>query len=237
MKKENVSLRLFDRFIRVVCALFAIAIPAFALTSCSGIDYISAEEKDGIVGYFRERLSQTSPIDGDTVYWTKNGSVYHLYADCRFLSESDNVRHGSVAQCGRSDVCSLCEKARLLLENETDETAMITSVIVESELEAEVGEVSSDTATETTAALTEASEPIAPVAVTPSEPISEAPETTAAEDSDSSQAPETGTVYWTPGGSVWHSDPNCGALKRSSEVLSGSVDDSGKSRGCKICSK
>lgn len=43
------------------------------------------------------------------------------------------------------------------------------------------------------------------------------------------------TVYWTPNGEVYHSTPNCPSLSRSKTILSGSISDSGKSRGCKNC--
>ena len=46
----------------------------------------------------------------------------------------------------------------------------------------------------------------------------------------------SGTVYWTPGGSVYHKSRNCPTLKRSRIVYSGSIADSGKPRACKVCS-
>lgn len=45
-----------------------------------------------------------------------------------------------------------------------------------------------------------------------------------------------GTVYWTPSGSVYHTDPDCPTLSRSRTVLSGSISASGKPRACKVCS-
>lgn len=44
-----------------------------------------------------------------------------------------------------------------------------------------------------------------------------------------------GTVYWTPGGEVYHSTPNCPSLGRSKTICSGTIAQSGKSRGCKNC--
>lgn len=44
-----------------------------------------------------------------------------------------------------------------------------------------------------------------------------------------------GTVYWTPGGSVYHSTKNCPTLSRSKTILSGSVSDCPKPRACKVC--
>lgn len=43
------------------------------------------------------------------------------------------------------------------------------------------------------------------------------------------------TVYWTPKGEVYHSTPNCSSLKRSSQIFSGTISQSGKPRGCKLC--
>ena len=43
------------------------------------------------------------------------------------------------------------------------------------------------------------------------------------------------TVYWVSGGSVYHTTPNCVTLKRSSNIQSGSISESGKGRCCKVC--
>lgn len=45
----------------------------------------------------------------------------------------------------------------------------------------------------------------------------------------------SGTVYWTPSGSVYHVSRNCPTLARSKTVYSGSRAASGKSRCCKVC--
>lgn len=48
------------------------------------------------------------------------------------------------------------------------------------------------------------------------------------------------TVYWTPGGEVYHKTENCVSLKRSRTIKEGSVDDAknaGKSRPCKLCAR
>lgn len=46
---------------------------------------------------------------------------------------------------------------------------------------------------------------------------------------------ESQTVYWTPGGSVYHSSKSCPSLAKSKNVKSGTVKESGKSRLCKKC--
>ena len=43
------------------------------------------------------------------------------------------------------------------------------------------------------------------------------------------------TVYWVSGGTVWHKSENCPSLSRSSNIHSGTVEESGKSRGCSNC--
>ena len=44
-----------------------------------------------------------------------------------------------------------------------------------------------------------------------------------------------GTVYWTPGGSVYHSTPDCPTLSRSHTILHGSLGSCPKGRACKVC--
>ncbi len=45
----------------------------------------------------------------------------------------------------------------------------------------------------------------------------------------------SGTVYWTPSGSVYHRSRGCRSLARSKTVYSGSIASSGKPRVCKNC--
>ena len=52
---------------------------------------------------------------------------------------------------------------------------------------------------------------------------------------DSGGSGSYGTVYWVPGGTVWHSTPDCSTLSRSKTILSGSIAESGKPRGCYVC--
>lgn len=53
--------------------------------------------------------------------------------------------------------------------------------------------------------------------------------------SSSSEPSRSGTVYWTPGGSVYHYSSNCPTLSRSRTIYRGTISQSGKSRGCKVC--
>ena len=45
----------------------------------------------------------------------------------------------------------------------------------------------------------------------------------------------SGTVYWTPSGSVYHKSRSCPTLSRSRVIHSGSIAQSGKPRCCKVC--
>ena len=60
----------------------------------------------------------------------------------------------------------------------------------------------------------------------------------APEASEQSAVPQSGAVYWTPGGEKYHSTQDCPSLARSSTILSGSISEaqaSGKSEPCKNC--
>lgn len=47
---------------------------------------------------------------------------------------------------------------------------------------------------------------------------------------------DSGVVYWTPSGSVYHKSPDCPTLSRSKTINKGTIPQSGKTKGCKICS-
>ena len=52
--------------------------------------------------------------------------------------------------------------------------------------------------------------------------------------------PNKSTVYWAKGGSVWHTHRDCGSLKKSKEIFSGSVEEAkeeGKTKLCSYCEK
>ncbi|MGI6154177.1 MAG: hypothetical protein ACOYJB_10205, partial [Christensenellaceae bacterium] len=42
-------------------------------------------------------------------------------------------------------------------------------------------------------------------------------------------------VYWVDGGDVYHQTRNCATLSRSTNIHSGTAEQSGKSRACKVC--
>lgn len=48
------------------------------------------------------------PSGNRTVYWTPNGSVYHIRRGCSTLSRSKIVYSGTIAESGKSRVCKVC---------------------------------------------------------------------------------------------------------------------------------
>ncbi len=43
-----------------------------------------------------------------TVYWVKNGKVYHKSPNCPTLDRSTNIKSGSISQSGKSALCKVC---------------------------------------------------------------------------------------------------------------------------------
>lgn len=56
-------------------------------------------------------------------------------------------------------------------------------------------------------------------------------------DSEENNEVYDGPVYWTKSGSVWHTYEDCGSLKNSNNVFSGSVDEAIESGKKKLCSR
>lgn len=55
--------------------------------------------------------------------------------------------------------------------------------------------------------------------------------------SDVSDEKTIATVYWVTNGEVYHSTKDCRSLARSTNIKSGTIAESGKSKGCKNCVK
>lgn len=220
-------------FLRVVFVLLFLTLVLCGLCSCS--ENTTSGEKDEILGYFRDKMTGTSPASSDMVYWTKNGSVYHLFADCRFLEDSDEVYHGSIAQSGRSRLCSDCEKKSELTSQDTAVTTVAEEMTDES---VRVTSGPTDTFPPPSQSTSIPSKDTSPI-TKPSDTDHAGNKFPSVTDSGTS-ATDNGDsiphiVYWTPNGSVWHADANCPSLARSKVVKSGTVDQSGKARGCKKC--
>ena len=78
------------------------------------VSKIIAETKAQETEYNERKEDSThSEIDGvETVFWTKNGEVWHLSRDCRYI-KSSTVVSGSLEEAieqGKSRACSSCGK-------------------------------------------------------------------------------------------------------------------------------
>ena len=110
------------RILPVCIALFLLLLP-----SCTPSDNFSAGQpltKDELAALSSELFTQgeepvseadTAPKYTDrepnTVYWTKNGSVYHKYRDCYYLQNAESVKSGTVLTArtnGKERACSEC---------------------------------------------------------------------------------------------------------------------------------
>lgn len=52
---------------------------------------------------------------------------------------------------------------------------------------------------------------------------------------DTEEVKQTQIVYWIDTGEVWHVRISCSTLSRSKNIHSGTIEESGKSRVCKVC--
>lgn len=62
-----------------------------------------------------ESSTETNISNYETVYWTKSGTVWHLFKDCGHLKNSKTVISGSLEEAineGKEKVCSSCNKRR-----------------------------------------------------------------------------------------------------------------------------
>ena len=60
-----------------------------------------------------EIYPQTDEIKEGDVFWTRSGNLWHTEQDCRYISNSNEVLHGSVEEAknaGKTGICSSCDK-------------------------------------------------------------------------------------------------------------------------------
>ena len=50
-----------------------------------------------------------SDDSNNTVYWTEGGSCYHTNKNCSSLAKSKNIKSGTLSDCPKEKLCSLCE--------------------------------------------------------------------------------------------------------------------------------
>ena len=75
---------------------------------------------------YAQQIAEVEALTGqDFVYWTKSGSKYHLYDDCRYINSSrtTEIFEGSVADARKEkNITELCSACRTKVMNEKDIT-------------------------------------------------------------------------------------------------------------------
>ncbi len=86
-------------------------------TNCKKGDYNSGSNSTDEYSSdpsYESGYSESNSSDGSdnlkTVYWTKNGKVYHKYRDCSGLRKSKSVLSGTISDSGKPRLCKRCEE-------------------------------------------------------------------------------------------------------------------------------
>ncbi len=89
-----------------------IAVAALLLAGIAGVDFNPPSQEQ-----YAEQTAQVEALMGkNSVFWTKSGTRYHLYSDCRYINtkKTDEIFNGTLAQARElkniSILCSDCEK-------------------------------------------------------------------------------------------------------------------------------
>lgn len=247
---------------RLLFALTAVLFSVGLFCACSNADGITPEEDGELVQYFRDKLTETLPSpDGENVYWVRSGSVYHLTPDCKFIAGDEDIICSSIAESGKTRLCSACEKAALSAESgdgvmpdgmedtadgtEKEETEI--SPDYADGVERQTGEtVQGDTSVPDAADSADGGA-VADAENGASNGVGGGNDNSIADggasggdaetpsDAGSAVTPNGATVYWTDNGKVWHTTPNCPSLARSGNIKSGTAEESGKERVCMRC--
>jgi len=120
--------------------LGGIGIVAVLIAGFFGIDFDPPSLED----YLGESSLVTELTGGNTVYWTKSGTRYHLFNDCRYINSdrTDEIFEGTVSDAHElkniTELCKTCEnKARkakglevdLATEEEESSGGMLNQVL------------------------------------------------------------------------------------------------------------
>jgi len=90
-----------------------IAVIALLIAGVAGVDFNPPSQEQ----YLEQTQQVEELMDGvNHVYWTKSGTVYHLYPDCSYINtdRTDEIFEGTVAQARElkniTELCSRCEQ-------------------------------------------------------------------------------------------------------------------------------
>lgn len=117
----------------------AVAIVALLAAGITGVDFnpASIEKYSKQIQEQTDSLKQIAP-NAEFVYWIgEAGKIkdsthkYHIYEDCQYIKEKENVQKGTIKDAfsknGESELCKVC-KARALKENETPSENILEQV-------------------------------------------------------------------------------------------------------------
>jgi hypothetical protein len=91
----------------------AIAVVALLIAGVTGIDFNPPSQEKYAAQ--TKQVESLSPTGTNHVFWTKSGTHYHLYSDCRYIntSRTNEIFEGTVAQArdlkNITEICSTCE--------------------------------------------------------------------------------------------------------------------------------
>jgi hypothetical protein len=90
-----------------------VAIVALLIAGIAGVDFNPPSQEQ----YLEQTEQVKSLTNGQSlVYWTKSGTVYHIYQDCSYINtdRTDEIFEGTVAQARElkniTELCSRCEQ-------------------------------------------------------------------------------------------------------------------------------
>lgn len=97
----------------------SIAVVALVIAGVTGFDFNPPS-----VEQYTEQTRRVEWLQGSNfVYWTKSGTVYHLYNDCSYINtdRTSEIFEGTVAQARElkniSNLCSRCENRKIKEKN------------------------------------------------------------------------------------------------------------------------
>lgn len=129
-EKNKLKFWLWNNMGVIVCAVAFIPFVILALTNketdaktkkIASIVAIVALLIGGIASYDFNPISEEQKVEamaefnGEKVYWTPFGKVYHAFEDCHTMNQTDTITEGTVEEAiaaNRTRLCSYCEKRR-----------------------------------------------------------------------------------------------------------------------------
>ena len=195
--------------------------------------------KEILASIYRSIEEQKNPIlaDEDDVFWTPTGTLWHTNSQCSSLARSETILHGSVDEAmtaGKERECLRCAGASELpsLDDEIEDGDVFftpngtiwhlsdSCVYLANSETILHGSVEEATLLGKTRLCSRCSEQNTQTSI--DDEIKE------------------GDVFWTSGGTRWHTDNECYHIANSETVYHGTIEEAqnaGKSGLCSVCEK